>query len=180
MKRAYIYIIIFSLLLSFSINISHAKEEGTPKALAVGDIITDFTLSDGIVSGKTISFDKDIKGKSKVIVIIFMTTACSACKGEMEVLNKVANTNPENLRLYAVSVDLEGDKTVPIYNDKYHYKTRYMLDPDFTIPQNFGFIYTPGLLVANSEGKILFMQGGFTIEDSNAITNELSNALNLK
>jgi len=145
-----------------------AAAAAVPKKLKVGDVVTEFKLPDGI-SKADVTFNNDIKGKSKVIAISFMTTACSACKGEMNLLSDLANKYGDDFKAYAISVDLNGEKTIPAYDSTFGFNLRYMLDPDFKIAQMFGFTYTPGLVLADGSGKILYLQGGYTSSEADEI-----------
>jgi peroxiredoxin len=167
MKRFPKVIILFVVVMILSfVAVSFAGEAKKkaapkkPKKLKVGDTIMDFSLPDGI-SKSIVSFQNDIKGKGKVILISFMTTACSACKAEITLLSDLANKYGEDVRTYAISVDLNGEKSIPAYDKTFGFNIKYLLDPEFSIPQVFGFSYTPGLIIANSTGKIIFLKGGY-------------------
>jgi len=146
-----------------------------PKFLKVGDAMGDFTLPDGLGKGQ-VSFNNDIKGKSKIAIITFMTTACSACKAELNLLNDLANKYADDLKVYAIAVDLNGDKSVPNYDKTFGFNVRYMLDPDFKVPQTLGFTYTPSLVLIK-DGKILFTKGGYAVADSDAIVAAVKDAI---
>lgn len=147
------------------------------KQLKVGDTITDFKLPDAI-SKASVSFDKDIKGKSKVIAISFMTTSCTACKAEMGLLSDLVNKFGDDFKAYAVSVDINGEKTVPAYDKTFGFSVKYLLDPDFATPQKFGFSYTPSLVIASKDGKILYLKGGYSpSSDPDEIINAVKSAL---
>jgi thiol-disulfide isomerase/thioredoxin len=164
-------LLVMSLLLSLA-GMSFAEEAKTKKEgekkkpvkakkLKVGDSITEFSLPDGISKG-SVSFDKDIKGSGKAIAITFMTTACSACKAELNLLSDLANKYGDDFKIYAISVDLNGEKSIPAYDSAFGFNVRYLLDPDFSIPQRFGFTYTPSLVIAGKDGKITFLKGGYS------------------
>lgn len=153
----FILITFFALFLIFSLNI-----DASAKALEVGDNITDFALANGI-TGKKVSYKEDIHNKSKLIIITFITTTCTACKAEMIVLNEII-TKYEDVKLYAVCVDMNGKTSVPRYDKTFKYDVTYMLDPDFKVPLRFGFSYTPSLVIAKGDGEILFKKGGYSAE----------------
>lgn len=141
----------------------------------VGQSIKDFSLPDGL-SGAKVTFNDNIKEKSKVIVLAFVTTTCSACKNEMTLLSGLAEKN-ENLKLYAICVDLNGSKTVPVYDKTFSFKAQYMLDPEFVTPQKFGFSFTPSLVIAKSDGEILYLRGGYSEESEEEIVETITDAL---
>jgi thiol-disulfide isomerase/thioredoxin len=193
MKRFCNIVVSLALILTFSCTAlppPKKEKKESPKKLTVGDIVTDFTLPD-ITNDFTlpditnkeilISFDKDIKGKSKVIAIIFITVACTTCKAEMELLSGLVKEHGEDLKVYAVEVDIYGYKKMPLSKDrlKEYNLTYWLLDSNFSIPRKFGFIYLPSLVIADRDGKILFAKKGYS-SDSDApaeITKAIKDAL---
>jgi len=163
------------ILFAVSLLLTGYNTKATAGTLKVGDTITNFSLPDGI-TGEKVTYKKDILNKSKLIVFAFVTTTCSACQSEMTLLSKLANEN-EDLKLYAICVDINGKSTVPLYNKNFGFKARYMLDPDFIIPQKFGFTFTPSLIVATGEGEILFTKGGYSEEAGEEVTEVIEDAL---
>ena len=166
MRRTFHFTIILIALFVLSASttsfaLDNKADEGStvPKSLKVGDDCIDFSLKNGLTK-EDVSFFRDIIGKHEITAILFMTTTCSACKAEMALLHNIASKN-DGFKLYAVCVDMEGELTIPAYHEEYGFKATYMLDPDFTIPSKFGFIYTPGLVLLDKEGKIILLKGGF-------------------
>jgi len=157
-------LVVAVLVVCFAAVSVFAAEAPAPKKLKAGDVITDFTLPDGLTK-TPVAFSKDIKGKSKIIAISFMTTSCSGCKAEQGLLSDLANKYGDDFKVYSVSVDLNGEKNIAIYDKAFGFNVKYLLDPDFKIPQMFGFTYTPSLVIADKEGKIIFMKGGYTASE---------------
>jgi thiol-disulfide isomerase/thioredoxin len=174
MKTLFKYSISIIVLALLLITVSFAPE-AKAGTLQLGDIIPNFSLPDGI-TGEKINFDEDIRGKSKAIVLTFMTTTCSACKGEVSILSDLAKQH-EDLKVYAICVDLNGDQTVPTYNKTFEFNVSYMLDPEFYLPKKFGFTYTPALILASGEGEILFLKGGFIEDEADEIVEAIEDAL---
>jgi len=146
------------------------------KPYQVGDTITQFTLK-GIDKKSTISFDDDIKGKSKAIAIIFFTATCSSCKEEISFLSNLANSSGDDLKVYAVkesfSTKLEHlTPSKPLLNN-----INYIEDKDFTLMVRFGFKYAPSLALADSSGKITFFKSGYSTTDNTEISNEVRKIL---
>ena len=53
-----------------------------------------------------------------------------------------------------------------------------MLDPEFTQPRRYGFNYTPGLILADSAGKIVVVKGGFNpVADGDMLRKEIESRL---
>jgi peroxiredoxin len=162
-KQFHKILIIALLILMYAANLNAIEFKEESDTYEVGDVVKDFTLKNALTN-EPFSFDRDIKGKNKATAIIFMTTTCSACKAEMALLSDFANeySGKEGFKFYAVSVDLDGEKTVPAYEEEYSFNATYLLDPEFTIPQQFGFVYTPGLIIINRIGEVSYMKGGYS------------------
>ncbi len=135
-----------------------APKAEAAKPLAVGDTVPDFTYP--TVAGTTVSFDKDIKGKKNYAVLVFMTTACSACQAEIEDITDLMRKYSDKLDFYAVSVDIRGEAAVKNYLEAYRYKAPFLIDPKFTLPKKFGFTFTPASVLIDKNGKIVYMLGG--------------------
>ena len=178
MKKSFSNKVIATILLTLSLIATlFVNEVFAEGKINVGDEITNFALPDGITGAK-VSYNTDIKGKSKVFILSFMTTTCMACKKEMTLLSSLANEYSADLKVYAISVDFNGEKTVPEYDKAYGFKVaRYMLDPDFKVPHLFGFSFTPSLVVATGDGKIVYMKGGFVDDDTDEVSEAVKDAL---
>jgi thiol-disulfide isomerase/thioredoxin len=152
------------------------KAEEAPKILGVGDKLAEFSLADG-VTGDTVSLAKDFVGKSKVLAVSFMNTSCSACNAEIRLLSQMAGKYPD-LKVIAMAVDARGAAVVKSYNENNKYKVSYVLDPEYTQPPRYGFSYTPALILADKDGKIFYMKGGFNpIKESDALIKEIESKL---
>ncbi len=134
-----------------------------PKPPEVGDAVADFTLVG--LDGKSVNFADDIKGKKAVTVLVFMTTACSACQAEIKALSDMMSKFGEKVGVYAISVDIRGADTVKPYSETYNYKVTYLLDPKFSLPRSFGFSYTPSVAMIDKSGKLILKKGGYNPGD---------------
>ena len=154
------------------------KKPKKPLKYKAGAAVKDFKLKDGITKAE-ISFENDIKGKAKVTALTFMTTACSACQAEIKLLSDLADKYGDDLAVWSVIVDVNGEKTVPAYDEKYGLNVRYLLDPDFSIPNKFGFTYTPSLAIMDKTGKVIYLKGGYSPNlDPENIIKAVKDALN--
>ncbi|MBI5118243.1 TlpA family protein disulfide reductase [Candidatus Poribacteria bacterium] len=152
------------------------KQEA-PKVYEVGDTAPDFSLPNAI-TGSTMALNKDILGKdAKLIALTFMNTTCSACQAEVSLLSDMAKKYGDKFKVCLIAVDMRGEKLVKAYNENYHYKVDYLLDPEFTLPPTFGFKYTPGLVLMDNKGKILYKKGGYVIADADVLIKEVKNRL---
>lgn len=130
-----------------------------PPILKVGDAVKNFTIKDG--DGKDVTFETDIKGKSKYTALVFMNTACSACMAEARIINGIAGEN-KDLAVYAILVDARGEQAVAAYKERNPIpNVKFLIDKEFTIPPVYGYTYTPALVVADKSGVIIESKGGF-------------------
>ncbi len=157
MKRFFLTVLTLSMLFFLVIPLESARAS----ELKEGDMMGDFSLPNGLTK-KITNFNDDIKGKSKITVIIFANTACSACRKELKLLS-ILSTKYDDLTTYVILVDMRGKDIVADYNDQFRYNVTYLLDPEFTIPPQYGYSFTPSLVVVDKEGVIVYKKGGFSI-----------------
>lgn len=129
------------------------------RTVGVGQPVPEFSLPG--LDGQPVSFVRDIRGKAPLTVLLFMTTACSACLDELKEINEFASKHPGKVDLWAVAVDLRGAQTVGPYQQSNRFRVKYLLDPKFSLPRVFGFNYTPSLVVVDAGGVILHKKGGY-------------------
>jgi thiol-disulfide isomerase/thioredoxin len=134
-----------------------------PAFYKTGDTIDDFTMKP--LKGDDLSFKKDILGKKDATLLMFMTTVCSACQGEIAAVDKLTRKYGEKMAIYAVAVDMRGEATVGPYAAGNDFKVTYILDPKFTLPRLFNLSYTPSVVMIDKTGKIVFMKGGYAPGD---------------
>jgi peroxiredoxin len=158
MKKGLKSSLILSFILLF-IMLGHAKAE----ELKEGDSLTEFVLLNGLTK-KDISFDNDIKGKSKYTAIIFANTSCGACRKELKILSALSSKYGD-LTTYVILIDMRGKEVVEDFAEQLKYNVTYLLDPQFTIPPVYGFNFTPSLLIVDREGTIIYKKGGYSIRN---------------
>lgn len=134
-----------------------AKAE-VEKLLAVGNQMKDFTLPS--LGGAELSFNKDIKGKKDLAVLVIMTTACTMCQMEIASVNDMMSKYGAKMDLYAVSVDIKGEETLKPYAEAYKYNATYLLDSKFSVGKMFGFRFTPAAIILDKSGKVVYLKGG--------------------
>ena len=76
------------------------------KPVEVGQTVPEFSLPD--LEGRTVSFERDIRGKAPLTLLFFMTTACSPCFEELRELNDFIRRNPGKIGIWSIAVDLRG------------------------------------------------------------------------
>ena len=129
------------------------------RSIGVGQPVPEFSLPG--LDGQPVSFVKDIRGKTPLTVIFFMTTSCSACFDEIREIHTFATKHPGKVDAWAVAVDLRGAQTVGPYQQSNRFRVKYLLDPKFSLPRVFGFNYTPSLVVVDANGVILHKKRGY-------------------
>jgi len=130
------------------------------KPVEVGQRVPEFSLPD--LEGRTVSFERDIRGKAPLTLLFFMTTACSPCFEELQELSELARRNPGRLHVWSVAADLRGARTVAPYQKMNRFQVNYLIDPKFSLPRIFGFSYTPSLAILDAEGVVLHLKGGYS------------------
>ena len=124
----------------------------------VGDVAPEFTLP--LLSGKTFNSAEFAK-QNKTVVITFIQTACSACKGEIIALNKLAKKSKANVGVLPVAVDMRSGKDfLDNYKSENAVDFDFGMDPKFSVPALFGMSFTPGTVVI-SGGKIVKVFRGY-------------------
>lgn len=137
-----------------------APARSADKVVEVGQRVPEFSLPG--IEGNPVSFEKDIRGKSPVTLLFFMTTACSPCFEELKEIHDFMGRNQGRMEVWAVAVDLRGSKTVIPFQQANRFRVKYLLDPKFTLPRAFGFNYTPSLAIVDAKGILLHKKGGYT------------------
>ena len=142
-----------------------------PPVAKVGDQVPEFKLKNAI-TGESTDWGKDVKGKAKHTVVVFMNTGCSSCLAE---LMTVRDTTREmkDVAIYAIAVDKRGEEVVKAYYQSYKIDVNYLVDTNFDVPPQFGFNYTPAMIIADKSGKIIFSKGGFRPKDRDKLAAEL-------
>lgn len=130
-----------------------------PPVYKVGDAVPEFKLKNAI-TGEQVSFEKNIKGKTKHTVILFMNTGCSSCLAELMEVDHATKGN-KDFAVYGIAVDKRGEEVVKAYFDQYKIEVNYLVDPDFVMPPMFGFEYTPAMIIVDKNGQIKEAKGGF-------------------
>lgn len=133
---------------------------GAEKPVEVGQPAPEFSLAG--LDGAPVSFQRDIRGKSPLTILFFMTTACSACFEEMEEIDAFVGRNPGKVAVWCVAVDLRGAQTVGPFAKANRFRVNYLVDPKFSLPRIFGFNYTPSLAIVDARGIVLHKKGGYS------------------
>ncbi len=147
-------------VLAASLLLGAGGAHGVDRPVEVGQPAPEFSLKG--LDGGPVSFQKNIRGKTPLTILFFMTTACSACFEEMKELDAFVEKNPGKIAVWCVAVDLRGAQTVEPFAKSNRFRVSYLIDPKFSLPRAFGFSYTPSLAILDSKGIVLHKKGGYT------------------
>ena len=109
-----------------------------------------FSLPD--LSGKKID-SKSLAGK--VAVLSFGATWCSSCTSELKSLESLQARFPNDLVVYFVAMDGNGDKDVKPYLEKHGHKIRTLFDPKMAVAREYGIRWLPVTVVRDRQGVIV-------------------------
>lgn len=127
-------------------------------ALKVGDPAPDFALPN--LATDKMERLRDYLGKP--VFMFFIQSACYSCLQEAKALKGLKEKYPD-LQVLAIGVDLLGKPMLVSWAA--HNKINYpvLLDPIFSVPEKYGFSFTPSSVLIDAEGKIAFVHAGFRL-----------------
>ncbi|MBP5470119.1 MAG: TlpA family protein disulfide reductase [Candidatus Riflebacteria bacterium] len=129
--------------------------------LKIGDAAPDFSLP----NLKTDKMEglKDYLGKPTIL--FFIQSACYSCLQEAKAFQDMKDRYKDQVNIVAVGVDLLGKKMLVTWAQHNNITYPVLLDPIFSVPEKYGFSYTPSSVVIDQKGKIAFIHAGFRQED---------------
>lgn len=123
----------------------------------VGDALPEMTIT--MLSGKSLSTAEMVK--KKTVVITFIQTACSSCKGEIIELQKLVKESKNDVLVLPVAVDMRtGKEFLENYKSENAVSFDFGVDPKFSIPVMFGISFTPASIVVQ-DGKVTQIHRGY-------------------
>lgn len=125
---------------------------------AVPDVKLPYAFENKMASLKEIAAAKG----PQATILSFANTACSACIGEIKLLQEISTKHPNKLQIVVVVTDRSADRVSKVLG--VDDKMLYLIDPYFTAPPVFGFKSTPGLAIIQ-DGKVVALVGGFVPTD---------------
>jgi peroxiredoxin len=134
---------------------------GRDVELKIGDKAPEFSLPN--LSTDKMENLKDYLGKP--IVLFFIQSACYSCLQEAKALQDVKRTFGDKITILAVGVDLIGKPMLVSWAAHNNINYPVLLDPIFSVPEKYGFSYTPSSVIIDKEGKIAFIHAGFRPDD---------------
>ena len=166
MKKALIAMLLLVLVIP-----GLALADNSPLVLKVGDTVTELKVVD--LDGNSVNLLKAFDSDNAIIS--FMNTSCTACLSELRMVSKLSRE--KNTDLLIVSVDMMTNRLASyMKTNRLETGTMYH-DPDFKTPRIFGFNYTPGLVVIDKAGKILYLKGGWNNKHASVIAEQISDLL---
>jgi peroxiredoxin len=159
-KFTVVLTVLFAGLALIAVPAFAADETPAPTMVEVGSVLPDDVVVTDL-AGSKIVLNK--AGEKPFTVYQFMTTACSACFSELNMLLKLQRqVGKDKIDIVPISVDMAGASAVNAYEGKNKFGLTYLLDSEFTPPPRFKFPYTPSFFVANSDGKVIYKKGGYS------------------
>ena len=129
--------------------------------LKLGDKAPDFSLPN--LNTDKMEGLKDYLGKPTIL--FFIQSACYSCLQEAKAFQKIKDDYKERVNVVAVGVDLLGKKMLVTWASHNNITYPVLLDPIFSVPDKYGFSYTPSSVIIDKDGKIVFIHAGFKPDD---------------
>jgi len=141
--------------------------------LKIGDKAPEFSLPN--LSTDRMEHLKDYLGKP--VVLFFIQSACYSCLQEAKALQEVKSRYGDKINIIAVGVDLLGKPMLVSWAAHNNINYPVLLDPIFSVPEKYGFSFTPASVIIDKEGNIAFIHSGFRPSDIHIIENKLKELL---
>ena len=172
--RKFIFCFLSVLVISaFSCSISHAANpsgmvsigedelEEDEVELKIGDKAPDFSLPN--LNTDKMEGLKDYLGKPTIL--FFIQSACYSCLQEAKAFQEMKDRYKDKINIVAVGVDLLGKPMLVTWASHNNITYPVLLDPIFSVPEKYGFSYTPSSVIIDKDGKIAFIHAGFRPDD---------------
>ncbi|HOY68409.1 MAG TPA: TlpA disulfide reductase family protein [Candidatus Ozemobacteraceae bacterium] len=143
--------------------------------LKIGDPAPEFSLPN-LVTDKMESL-KDYAGKP--IILFFIQSACYSCLQEAKALKTLKEQNP-GVEVLAVGVDLLGKPMLVSWAAHNNINYPVLLDPIFSVPEKYGFTFTPSSVVIDKAGKIAMIHAGYRPQDLKLFEDKIKELLQQK
>ncbi len=130
--------------------------------LKIGDVAPDFSLPN--LSTDKMEHLQDYLGKP--IVLFFIQSACYSCLQEAKALQELKAKYGDKVNVLAVGVDLLGKPMLVSWAAHNNINYPVLLDPIFSVPEKYGFSFTPSSVIIDKDGKICFIHAGYRPADA--------------
>lgn len=141
--------------------------------LKIGDKAPEFSLPN--LSTDKMEHFKDYLGKP--IVLFFIQSACYSCLQEAKALQELKAKYGDKLNVLAVGVDLLGKPMLVSWAAHNNINYPVLLDPIFSVPEKYGFSFTPSSVIIDKAGLVAFIHAGFRPNDINIIEDKVKELL---
>lgn len=141
--------------------------------LNVGDAAPEFSLPN--LSTDKMESLKDYMGKP--IVLFFIQSACYSCLQEAKALQGLKEKFADKVNIIAVGVDLLGKPMLVSWAAHNNIDYPVLLDPIFSVPEKYGFSFTPSSVIIDKDGKIAFIHAGFRPKDIGTFEEKITELL---
>lgn len=128
-------------------------QEGPKYGTNVGDVAQPVKIH--TMDGDEFDTGK-IEGKT---LFVLVNSICALCAKEMNDLAKNADSL-KNVKVYLVSVDQNKERALKVY-EKYTKLFGLLYDPEYKLGNAVGVFATPGTIILDKGGKILFKKTGY-------------------
>ncbi len=92
-------------------------------------------------------------------------------------MQEVKRAYGDKINVVAVGVDLLGKPMLVSWAAHNNINYPVLLDPIFSVPEKYGFSYTPSSVIIDKDGKIAFIHAGFRPDDVNTFEEKLDELL---
>ena len=138
-----------------------ALEDEEEVELHLGDKAPDFSLPN--LNTDKMEGLKDYLGKPTIL--FFIRSACYSCLQEAKAFQEMKDRYKDKINVVAVGVDLLGKPMLVTWASHNNITYPVLLDPIFSVPEKYGFSYTPSSVIIDKDGKIAFIHAGFRPDD---------------
>lgn len=129
--------------------------------LKIGDKAPDFSLPN--LNTDKMEGLKDYLGKPTIL--FFIQSACYSCLQEAKAFQGMKDRYKDQINVVAVGVDLLGKPMLVTWVSHNNITYPVLLDPIFSVPEKYGFSYTPSSVIIDKDGKVVFIHAGFRPDD---------------
>ncbi len=138
-----------------------ALEDEEEVELKLGDVAPEFSLPN--LNTDKMENLKDYLGKPTIL--FFIQSACYSCLQEAKAFQEMKDRYKDKINVVAVGVDLLGKPMLVTWASHNNITYPVLLDPIFSVPEKYGFSYTPSSVIIDKDGKIAFIHAGFRPDD---------------
>ncbi len=138
--------------------------------LMTGKSAPDWTLHDGL--NQSVSFPNDFQGQP--VVILFWATWCPYCARLMPYLEEIQKDYADH-RVTVLALNFKEDHDDPVAHVKERgLNLKVLLEAD-SVAKDYGIRFSPGLLVVDGQGQVVYQRHSTDQPPGNAIAKYWAN-----